>query len=406
MRLLIRADVVSITQQAPSCLDAARFAPSLTADVSDVEGFNTTAPDVTTALDGATEAGRASTSLCYAALRQTAHPPRSFAGWKDGAIVETVRLGGTGLKVSRLCLGMMSYGDPSWRPWILDEEHARQHVRAAADAGINFYDTADVYSLGASEIVTGRLLREVFDRREDFVLATKVQQPMGAGPNDGGLSRAHILDGVDASLRRLNVDHIDLYQIHSWDADTPIEETMQALHDVVRAGKVRYLGASNLRAWQLAKAQHVAIVNGWTPFASVQNHYNLLYRDDERELLPMLADQALASVPYSPLARGILARAGTGRETTGHRYETDDSALKRYGSPDQRVLQSLASVAAGRGTAPATIALAWLLAQPVVTAPIIGVTRTEHLSDAVASLDVALSGEEIDSLGAAGGNRR
>ena len=318
--------------------------------------------------------------------------------------METVRLGGTGLRVSRLCLGMMSYGDPGWRPWILDEARAREHVRAAADAGITFFDTADVYSLGVSEVVTGRLLREVFERREAYVLATKVQQPMGAGPNDAGLSRGHILDGVDASLRRLGVDHIDLYQIHSWDPGTAIEETMQALHDVVRAGKVRYLGASNLRAWQLAKAQHVAIVNGWTPFVSMQNHYNLLYREDERELLPMLADQALASIPYSPLARGLLARAGTGRETTGHRYETDDSALQRYGTPDQRVLQSLAALATARGVAPATIALAWLLAQPVVTAPIIGVTRTQHLSDAVASIDVELSDDELDVLGAASGD--
>jgi 1-deoxyxylulose-5-phosphate synthase len=315
--------------------------------------------------------------------------------------VKTVRLGGTGLRVSRLCLGMMSYGDPGWRPWILDEAAAREHVRAAADAGITFFDTADVYSLGVSEVVTGRLLREVFERREDYVLATKVRHPMGDGSNDQGLSRGRILDGVDASLRRLGVDHIDLYQIHAWDSETPIEETMQALHDVVRAGKVRYLGASNLRAWQLAKAQHVAIVHGWTPFVSMQNHYNLLHREDELELLPMLVDQAMASIPYSPLARGLLARAGTGQETAGHRYETDDSALQRYGSPNQQVLQNLAAVAASRGAAPATIALAWLLAQPVVTAPIVGVTRTEQLGDAVASLDVELSSEELAVLGAA-----
>ena len=316
--------------------------------------------------------------------------------------MKTVRLGGTGLRVSRLCLGMMSYGDPDWRPWVLDEERAREHVRAAADAGITFYDTADLYSLGVSEVITGRLLREVFDRREDYVLATKVRHPMGDGPNDAGLSRGHVLDGVDASLRRLGVEYVDLYQIHAWDPETPIEETMQALHDVVRAGKVRYLGASNLRAWQLAKAQHVAIVNGWTPFVSVQNHYNLLRREDERELLPMLADQRMALIPYSPLARGLLARAGAHRETARHRYETGDSALQWYGKPNQRVLQSLAAVAAARGVAPATIAHAWLLAQPVVTAPIVGVTRTEHLSDAVASLDVELSSEELDVLGGAG----
>jgi 1-deoxyxylulose-5-phosphate synthase len=316
--------------------------------------------------------------------------------------VNTVRLGGTGLRVSRLCLGMMSYGDPGWRPWVLDEERAREHVRAAADAGITFYDTADMYSLGVSEVITGRLLREVFARREDYVLATKVRHPMGDGPNDAGLSRGHVLDGVDASLRRLGVEYIDLYQIHAWDPETPIEETMQALHDVVRAGKVRYLGASNLRAWQLAKAQHVAIVNGWTPFVSMQNHYNLLWREDERELLPMLADQAMASLPYSPLARGLLARAGTGRATTRHHYETHDSPIQWYPAPDPRVLQSLAEVAAARGAPPATIALAWLLAQPVVTAPIVGVTRTEHLSDAVASLDVELSSVELEALGGGG----
>ena len=312
--------------------------------------------------------------------------------------MQTVRLGGTGLRISRIALGMMSYGDAGWRPWILDEASARAHVRAAADAGITFYDTADVYSLGVSEVVTGNLLREIFVRREDYVIGTKVWAPMGAGPNDAGLSRSHILDSVDGSLRRLGVDHIDLYQIHRWDPHTPIEETMQALHDVVRAGKVRYLGASNLRAWQLAKAQHVAIVHGWTPFVSMQNHYNLLHREDELELLPMLADQGVASIPYSPLARGLLARAGTGQEAAGQRYETDDSAVKTYGTPDPGVLRRVASVAADRGVSPARVALAWLLAQPAVTAPIVGVTRTEHLDDAVASLEVRLTSDELERL--------
>ncbi len=312
--------------------------------------------------------------------------------------MQTVRLGGTGLRVSRLCLGMMSYGDPAWRPWILDEAATRTHVRAAAEAGITFFDTADVYSLGVSEVVTGKLLREVFPRREDYVVATKVFNPMGSGPNDAGLSRGHILDSIDASLRRLGVDHIDLYQIHRWDPHTPIEETMQALHDIVRAGKVRYLGASNLRAWQLAKAQHVAILHGWTPFVSMQNHYNLLHREDELELLPMLADQRMASIPYSPLARGLLARAGTGKETMGHRYETDDSAVNVYGTPDPDVLQRVAAVATERGVSPARIALAWLLSQPIVTAPIVGVTRTEQLDDAVASLDIELTDDELALL--------
>ena len=312
--------------------------------------------------------------------------------------MQSVRLGNTGLRVSRLCLGMMSYGDPAWRPWILDESAARTHVRAAADAGITFFDTADVYSDGVSEVVTGKLLREYFSRREDYVLATKVFLPMGSGPNDAGLSRGHILDAAAASLRRLGVDHIDLYQIHRWDPHTPIEETMRALHDLVRSGTVRYLGASNLRAWQFAKAQHVAIVNGWTPFVSVQNHYNLLHREDELEMLPMLTDQGVASIPYSPLARGLLARAGTGKETTGQRYDTDSSALDVYGTPDPGVLRRVATVANERGASPARIALAWLLSRPVVTAPIIGVTRTEQLADAVGSLEITLEGEELGLL--------
>ena len=312
--------------------------------------------------------------------------------------MQTVRLGRTGLRVSRLCLGMMSYGDPGWRPWILDEAAARPHVRAAADAGITFFDTADFYSLGVSEVVTGNLLRACFPRREDYVVATKVFLPMGSGPNDGGLSRGHILDAVAASLRRLGMDHIDLYQIHRWDRDTPIEETMEALNDVVRAGKVRYLGASNLRAWQFAKAQHVAILNGWTPFVSMQNHYNLLHREDELELLPMLVDGGVASLPYSPLARGLLARAGTGTERSGQRYDTDDSAATVYGTPDPTVLQRVAAVAAAHGVSPARIALAWLFAQEAVTAPIVGITRTEQLTDAVASLEVQLSSDDLALL--------
>lgn len=312
--------------------------------------------------------------------------------------MKQIRMGGTGLKISRIALGMMSYGDPKWRPWILDLEAAREHVKAAAEAGITFYDTADVYSSGVSEEVTGRLLREIFSRREEYVIGTKVCGPMGSGANDSGLSRGHILDSVDASLKRLGLDHIDLYQVHLWDSETPIEETMRALDDVVRSGKVRYLGASNFRAWQFAKAQHVAVVNGWTPFVSMQNHYNLLHRDDEQELLPMLDDWNAASVPYSPLARGLLARAGTGKETSGHRYETDDSALKRYGTPDSTILDAVAQVAANRGVPPARVALAWLLHQPVVTSPIVGVTKTHHLEDAVGALDITLEEGELALL--------
>jgi len=293
---------------------------------------------------------------------------------------------------------MMSYGNSGWRPWILDEEAARRHVRAAVDAGINFFDTADVYSVGVSEEVTGRLLRECHSKREDYVIATKVSAPMGDGPNDSGLSRGHILDSVDASLRRLKSDHIDLYQLHLWDPETPIEETMGAIDDVVHAGKVRYVGVSNFRAWQLAKAHQTAARNGWSTFVSMQNHYNLLHREDEADLLPMLADQKIASIPYSPLARGILARAGTGKEREGYRYETDKSAANVYGTPDQEVLQRVAKIASDRDVSPAQISLAWLLHQPVVTAPIVGVTKEKHLSDALAAVDLELTESELSHL--------
>jgi 1-deoxyxylulose-5-phosphate synthase len=312
--------------------------------------------------------------------------------------MEHVRMGGTGLRISRLGLGMMSYGDPAWRPWILDERDAEALVRQAVEAGVTFFDTADVYSLGVGEEVTGRLLGRLFSRREDYVVATKVCAPMGDGPNDAGLSRKHVLDSVDASLRRLGVDHIDLYQIHTWDPNTPIEETMRALDDVVRAGKVRYLGASNVRAWQLAKAQNIALVSGWTPFVSVQHHYNLLHREDELELLPMMWDQQLASLPFSPLARGVLARAGTGREASGTRYETDASAAKLYGTPDGEIIGRVAAVAEERGVPPAQVALAWVLHQPTVTSPMVGATRPGHLGDALAALDLELGDEELKRL--------
>ena len=312
--------------------------------------------------------------------------------------MQYVKLGSAGLRISRLGLGMMSYGDPNWRPWILDEASSAAIVRQAAELGITFYDTADAYSDGASEEVTGRLLKRTFSRREDYVVATKVHHPMGDGPNDRGLSRGHILDAVDASLRRLDLDHIDLYQIHRWDPTVPIEETMHALDDVVRAGKVRYLGASNTNAWQFMKAQAAAQHNGWTGFVSMQNHYNLLHRPDEAELIPMLLDQGAASIPFCPLARGVLARAGTGAETTGQRYETDDSAVRAYGEPDEQVLNRVATIADQRGVAPAQIALAWLLHQPVVAAPIVGATKPAHLAAAAAAVDTELTPAELQLL--------
>ena len=310
--------------------------------------------------------------------------------------MEYVRLGSSGLRVSRICLGMMSYGDPGWREWVLDEAAAEPFVRKAADAGITFFDTADMYSLGVSEEVTGRLLRATFPRREDYVLATKVFWPMGQGPNDGGLSRGHILDAVDASLRRLGVDHIDLYQIHRWDPHTPIEETMEALDDVVRAGKVRYLGASSMWAWQLAKVQHAAVAGGWTRFVSMQNHYNLLYREEEREMNPLLLDQGVACLPWSPLARGRLARAGTDAATT--RATADPIGDQLYATADQAVLDRLAEVAAERGVPPARVAIAWLLHQPVVTAPIVGATKLSQLDEPLAAVGMTLSNEELARL--------
>lgn len=308
--------------------------------------------------------------------------------------MQRVSMARTGLQISPIGLGMMSYGDPEWRPWILDEAATEPFVRQAVEAGINFFDTADVYSMGASEEVTGRLLRRHFSRREDYVVATK----LGHGPHHPKLSRGYVLDSVEGSLRRLGLDHIDIYQIHKWDPETPIDETMCALNDVVRSGKVRYIGASNTRAWQFAKAQHVADLNGWTRFSTMQNHYNLLHREDELELVPLLLDQGVASVPFSPLARGLLARAGTGEETSGHRYETDDSAVVMYGDPDRTVFDRVVEVAEGRGVPPAQVAIAWLLHQPVVTAPIVGATKPHHLVDAVAAVDLKLTPDELRTL--------
>ncbi len=313
--------------------------------------------------------------------------------------MQYVRLGASGLKVSRICLGMMSYGDPAWRDWVLGEEAAEPIVRRAVEAGVTFFDTADMYSLGASEEVTGRLLGRLFGRREDYVLATKVYNPMGDGPNDRGLSRKHVLAGIDASLRRLGTDHVDLYQIHRFDPETPVEETMEALHDVVRAGKARYLGASSMYAWQFAGMQHVAERHGWTRFVAMQNHYNLLYREEEREMLPLCRATGVGVIPWSPLARGVLAgNRGRGQERRTTRAASDAFADDLYGEADFDVVDAVTAVAADRGVSPAQVALAWLLGRPGVTAPIVGATRSEHLDDAVAAVGLALTEQEVARL--------
>jgi aryl-alcohol dehydrogenase-like predicted oxidoreductase len=304
------------------------------------------------------------------------------------------------MKVSRICLGMMSYGSQAERAWHLDETAAEPIVKAAADGGITFFDTADTYSDGVSEQITGRLLGRLFGHREDYVLATKVYFPMGPGPNDRGLSRKHVLSAIDASLRRLGADYVDLYQIHRWDYDTPVEETMEALHEVVTAGKARYIGASSMYAWQFAKAQHAAEQNGWTRFASMQNHYNLIYREEEREMLPLCADQGVAVLPYSPLARGMMAgnrnRQGERRTT---RAGDDPLSDERYSSPgDFDVADRVGEVAAGRGVPAAQVALAWLLSRPGVTAPIVGATRLGHITDALAAAELTLTSDEVRRL--------
>jgi aryl-alcohol dehydrogenase-like predicted oxidoreductase len=296
---------------------------------------------------------------------------------------------------------MMSYGNRSERAWHLGEDEAEPIVRRAVDAGVTFFDTADVYDKGASEEVTGRLLGKLFADRDDYVLATKVYFPMGPGPNDGGLSRKHILASIDGSLRRLGTDHVDLYQIHRWDYETPIHETMEALHDVVRAGKARYIGASSMYAWQFAKAQHAAQSAGWTRFSSMQNHYNLVYREEEREMIPLCVDQGVGLIPWSPLARGLLA--GT-RERGGAvatvRAGSDPLADDMYSDADFDVVDAVRAVASERGLPPAQVALAWLLGRPAVAAPIVGATRLGHLEDAVAAVEVTLTDEEVARLGA------
>ena len=313
--------------------------------------------------------------------------------------MEQVRLGSSGLKVSRVCLGMMSYGDTVEREWHLGEDAAQPIVRRAVDSGVTFFDTADMYSDGMSEEITGRLLRSFFARRDDYVLATKVYFPMGPGANQRGLSRKHVIAAIDASLARLGTDHVDLYQIHRWDPDTPIEETMAALHDVVRSGKARYIGASSMYAWQFAKAQATAGAAGSTRFVSMQNHYNLVYREEEREMIPLCLDQGVGLVPWSPLARGLLA--GT-RDRDGSRRTvragTDPLADELYHEADFDVVDVVREIGRERGVSPAQIALAWLMSKPAVVAPIVGATKLQHVGDAVAAVDVRLSTDEVDRL--------
>jgi 1-deoxyxylulose-5-phosphate synthase len=308
-------------------------------------------------------------------------------------------LGTAGLRVSRVCLGMMGFGNDSDRAWVIDEDAAESIVKAAVEGGVTFFDTADAYSGGASEIATGRLVPK-FLSRDEVVIATKVFMPVTAGENGGGLGRKHILSGIDSSLRRLNTDYVDLYQIHRWDPRTPIEETMEALHDVVRAGKARYIGASSMFAWQFAKAQHTAELHGWTRFVSMQNHYNLIYREEEREMIPLCLDQGVGCIPWSPLARGVLAgnRSRDGdRHTT--RSSTDPFTDYLYGQPtDFDVVDAVGELAAARGVPPAQVALAWLLAKPGVTAPIVGSTKKKHLKDALAAEQLVLSQDEIAQL--------
>lgn len=313
--------------------------------------------------------------------------------------MQYVRLGKTGLKVSRLCLGTMTYGSPRWREWVLTEEQSRPFIQRALSAGINFFDTADMYSLGESEAILGSALKD-FAKREQVVIATKVFNPMSEDPNDRGLSRQHIFASIDASLRRLQTDYIDLYQIHRWDDETPIEETLEALHDLVKAGKVRYIGASSMYAWQFAKALYVAHLHGWTRFVSMQNHYNLVYREEEREMLPLCRSEGIGIIPWSPLARGFLAgnrqRQNKG-ETT--RAKTDDFAHRLYyEESDFQVVDRVVELAKQREVSSAQIALAWLVRQPGVTAPIIGASKMHHLDSALAALDIQLSDEECRQL--------
>ena len=314
--------------------------------------------------------------------------------------MQYVKLGSTGLKVSRLCLGMMTYGSKKWREWVLEEEESKPFIRRALDAGINFFDTADVYSLGVSEEITGRTLRDSGIPRDRLVVATKVFSPMGDDPNLRGLSKKHIHHAIDDSLRRLGMDYIDLYQIHRFDPNTPIEETLEALDDIVKQGKALYIGASSMYAWQFAKMQYTADAMGLTRFVTMQNHYNLIYREEEREMIPFCIDQGVGLIPWSPLARGFLAgnRSSESKGETS-RAKTDDFAHKMYYQPsDFALVDRLAEMAKKRGLSNAQIALAWILQQPGVTAPIIGASKMKHLDEALATLDVKLTDDEVKAL--------
>ena len=306
-------------------------------------------------------------------------------------------LGTTGLTVSRLCLGCMSYGNPKWRPWVLDEQAAQPFFRTAIDAGINFFDTSDMYSLGMSEEVTGRALRSM-GKLEEIVLATKVFYPMNDRPNMRGLSRKHVVQACEASLRRLGVDTIDLYQIHRFDPSTPIDETLGALQLLVQQGKVRYLGASSGYAWQLMQALSISERNGWARFVSMQPQYNLLYREEEREMLPLCREMGLGVIPWSPIARGVLARPRAKTKGTTTRSDNDPFADRLYRNADWEIVDVVERIAADRGVSMAQIAVAWLLSKRDVTAPIIGATKPHHLDDAIAALDIVLSADEIEAL--------
>jgi aryl-alcohol dehydrogenase-like predicted oxidoreductase len=313
--------------------------------------------------------------------------------------MEYVRLGQTGLKVSRICLGTMTYGTSQWRDWVLDEADSRPFFERALELGINFFDTADMYSLGFSEEVTGRALGDMA-KREEVIIATKVYNPMSDDPNDRGLSRKHIMDAIDNSLRRLGTDYVDLYQTHRWDYETPIEETLEALHDVVKAGKARYIGASSMYAWQFAKALHVAEQRGWTRFVSMQNHYNLVYREEEREMIPLCREEGVGLIPWSPLARGFLAGNRTPEKSGATaRSKTDGFAHSMYYRDDDfTVVDRVVELAEQHGATPAQIALAWILRKPGITAPIIGASKMPHLEQAVAALEIKLSDEDIAFL--------
>ena len=313
--------------------------------------------------------------------------------------MEYVRVGGTGLKVSRICLGTMTYGSSKWRDWVLDEQEARPFFKKATELGINFFDTADMYSLGASEEVTGRALKE-FARRDEVVIATKVFNRMGPAPNSAGLSRKHIMQGIDASLRRLGTDHVDLYQIHRLDPETPIEETLEALNDVVRAGKALYIGASSMYAWQFMKALAVSDRTGQSRFVTMQNHYNLVYREEEREMIPLCVDQGIGVIPWSPLARGFLAGNRTAQksgETT--RSKSDEFAHRMYyQAEDFAIVDRVKALAASIGKTMPQVALAWMLSKPYITAPIVGASKLPHLEQAVEAASIRLDPAQIKML--------